>query len=132
MSRMRPMQLPGLPGERAVLVVAHPGHELRVHGWLELARPQVWVLTDGSGHGASSRLASTSAVLARAGARPGSIYGRLSDRAAYAMILDGDDAAVFALVEELAEALLASAGSASSAGSVSSTGWTARLDFFIR
>ena len=42
-----------LSEQRAVLVVAHPGHELRVHGWLELARPTVCILTDGSGHQAA-------------------------------------------------------------------------------
>ena len=87
-------------------MVAHPGHELRVHGWLELARPQVWVLTDGSGHGGHSRLASTSAVLAQAGASSGAIYGPYSDRAAYQTILNGDSAAIFTLVEDLAAALL--------------------------
>ena len=34
---------------KAALIVAHPGHELRVHHWMELARPLVLVLTDGSG-----------------------------------------------------------------------------------
>ena len=33
---------------RTALFVAHPGHELRIYGWLERARPQVHVLTDGS------------------------------------------------------------------------------------
>src|SRR5438034_752023 len=31
---------------RAALFIAHPGHELLVHGWLELVRPFVFVLTD--------------------------------------------------------------------------------------
>src|SRR5207302_1404403 len=31
----------------SALLVAHPGHELRVHGWLERERPLVFVLTDG-------------------------------------------------------------------------------------
>ena len=31
------------------LVIGHPGHELLVHGWLEVARPIVFVFTDGSG-----------------------------------------------------------------------------------
>ncbi len=75
------------PG-RAALVVAHPGHELRVHHWMERARPVVFVLTDGSGSAHSSRLASTTAVLEQAGARPGSIYGRLSDRDLYRALLD--------------------------------------------
>lgn len=101
------MTLPPPFTGRALLMVAHPGHELRVHAWLELARPQVWVLTDGSGHGGSSRLDSTSAVLSRAGTSIGAIYGRFSDRAAYELILDGDSGAIFGLVEDLAAALLA-------------------------
>jgi hypothetical protein len=36
-----------LPDGKAALVVAHPGHELRVFHWLRLARPCVFVLTDG-------------------------------------------------------------------------------------
>jgi hypothetical protein len=101
------MQLPPvLAGRRALLVVAHPGHELRVHGWLEVVRPPVWVLTDGSGHGDRGRLASTATLLAAAGATPGPLFGRLRDRDAYAMILDGDDGAFAALAEELAAALL--------------------------
>jgi hypothetical protein len=90
---------------RAALVVAHPGHELRVHHWLERERPIVFVLTDGSGHTGVSRLASTTAVLERAGALPGSIYGRLSDRDLYRAILDGDVALFAALAGELADAL---------------------------
>lgn len=93
---------PRLP---AALVIAHPGHELRVHHWLERARPRVFVLTDGSGHTGISRLASTTAVLERAGAMPGSIYGRLSDRDLYRAILGGDVDLFAALADELAEAL---------------------------
>jgi hypothetical protein len=77
-------------GSRAALVVAHPGHELRVHHWLERARPLVLVLTDGSGHTEHSRLQRTTALLERAGATPGRIYGRLSDRDLYRAILSGD------------------------------------------
>ena len=89
-----------------MLVVAHPGHELRVHGWLEQARPQVWVLTDGSGNGERGRLASTARLLARAGAVPGAIFGRLSDRGAYTLMMEGDVTTAAALVDELASALV--------------------------
>src|SRR5438552_2179679 len=81
---------PTLPGRRAALVIAHPGHELRVHAWVELAQPLAFVLTDGSGHTGQSRLASTSRLLERTGAAPGGIYGRLTDRALYPAILGGD------------------------------------------
>jgi AcrR family transcriptional regulator len=86
-------------------VIAHPGHELRVHHWIERTRPLVFVLTDGSGHTGVSRLASTTAVLERAGATPGSIYGRLSDREVYRAILDGDVDLFAGLADELAAAL---------------------------
>jgi hypothetical protein len=95
-----------LAGKRAALVVAHPGHELRVHGWLELARPRAFVLTDGSGHGERGRLASTSTVLARAGARPGAIYGRMSDRDAYELILGRAAGPLIDLADGLAASLV--------------------------
>jgi hypothetical protein len=88
-----------------VLVVGHPGHELRVHAWMEAARPEVWVLTDGSGHGEVGRLRSTAAVLEGAGARVGPVFGPFSDRAAYAMLLHGDVAPVLDLTRRLAERL---------------------------
>ena len=97
---------PTLPGRRAALVIAHPGHELRVHAWVELAWPRTFVLTDGSGHTGQSRLASTSGLLERAGAAPGGIYGRLTDRALYAAILGGDVDLVAGLAGELAQALV--------------------------
>src|SRR5215470_17044860 len=90
---------------RPLLVVAHPGHELRVHGWLEAARPRVCVLTDGSGHGDQSRLEHTSRLLDRAGAETTRLYGRFTDRAIYDAILDGDAAMLGTLVDEVAASL---------------------------
>ena len=92
---------------RAALVVAHPGHELMVHGWLELARPLVFVFTDGSGRANRSRLDSTTKILNQAGAKPGCIYGCLSDHAAYAAILNREFDLFIRLAKELAEALTA-------------------------
>lgn len=91
---------------RPALVVAHPGHELRVFGWLERAAPVVCVLTDGSGSGGEGRLESTTAVLAGTGARPGPVYGWMSDRAIYTAILDGDAARFCHLADELAAMML--------------------------
>jgi len=95
-----------LRGRRAVLVVAHPGHELRVHGWLEGERPAVCVLTDGSGHGDAGRLPSTHAVLAATGAAAGPLLGCWSDREAYRILLERDVDAVRAVVTRLARWLV--------------------------
>lgn len=89
----------------AALVIAHPGHELRIHHWLERARPVTFVLTDGSGHTDRSRINSTTTVLDRAGARRGAIYGAMSDRELYQAILSGERDLFGQLVEELAVAL---------------------------
>ncbi len=94
------------PDPRAALVVAHPGHELVVHGWLEVARPQVFILTDGSGRSGQSRLDSTTRVLNQTGAKPGSIYGRLTDPAGYSAILNHEFNLFIGLAEELTEALV--------------------------
>jgi hypothetical protein len=90
---------------RSALVIAHPGHELRVHHWLERTRPVVLVLTDGSGHHGISRLDSTRELLARAGAAPGPLFGRLSDGGLYRALLDGDFQLFHNLMDELAAAL---------------------------
>lgn len=87
------------------LVIGHPGHELRVHHWLELAQPVTFVLTDGSGSTGQSRIGSTTQVLDRAGARRGSLYGAMSDRDLYGAILRGEHATFARLAGELAAAL---------------------------
>lgn len=86
-------------------MIAHPGHELRIHHWLECARPVAFVLTDGSGHTDHPRLASTSIVLERSGARRGTIYGAMSDRKLYQAILGGERDVFVRLVDKLAFAL---------------------------
>jgi len=90
----------------ALLVVGHPGHELMVHGWLETARPMVMVLTDGSGHSGVSRLASTAALLARAGATPGSVFGRFTDAELYRALLDQRTDIFARLADEIAGAIV--------------------------
>ncbi|HST51695.1 MAG TPA: hypothetical protein VLJ61_06755 [Pyrinomonadaceae bacterium] len=97
---------PTFPGARAALVVAHPGHELCVHGWLEAARPAVFLLTDGSGRSGKSRVDSTTKIVAAAGARAGSIYGRFADSEVYAALLRREDSLFARCAEELAEALV--------------------------
>jgi hypothetical protein len=88
-----------------VVFIAHPGHELRIHHFLELARPVVHVLTDGSGSQNHSRLSSTLAVLENTGARAGGIFGRYTDREVYDLMLKGNFGAFIGLAEELAECM---------------------------
>jgi hypothetical protein len=91
---------------RAALVVAHPGHELRVYSWALLARPEVFILTDGSGHSGKPRLDSTTKILEQIRANRGAIYGRFTDRRIYSAIIGQEVDLFIDLVEELAQSLL--------------------------
>jgi hypothetical protein len=87
----------------AVLFMAHPGHEVLIHGWLSCARPTVHVLTDGSGHSDAGRIPLTRAMLRALGAAEGTIFGRFTDRRIYAAILSGDSTFLTSLASELAD-----------------------------
>jgi hypothetical protein len=87
------------------LVIAHPGHELRVFGHLERHAPVVHVLTDGSGHTGRSRLWRTAEILRNAGARQGSVFGRFTDGELYAALLQAEPGPFVELARGLAEGL---------------------------
>jgi hypothetical protein len=91
---------------RAALVIAHPGHELRVHGWVSQYLPRTYVITDGSGHSGVSRLGSTQTVLCDLGSEPGEVFGRFSDREIYDAIREHDSALFQGLVDSLAHSFI--------------------------
>jgi hypothetical protein len=93
-------------GGREALIVAHPGHEVRIHGWLSGARPLTFVLTDGSGMTGTSRVASTGEILRDAGIPAGAVFSPLTDAEAYAAILGGDTALFRRLAETIAAELV--------------------------
>lgn len=92
---------------RSALFVAHPGHELCVHGWLAAVRPVVFVMTDGSGPHGSPRIDSTRRLIEAAGASVGAIFGTVSDREVYAALLSRDEALFLDLGRRLADTLIA-------------------------
>jgi hypothetical protein len=89
-------------GTTWLLVLAHPGHELRAFHLLERVKPIVTVLTDGSGSTGISRVAESSAVLTSVGARRGPMFGALTDRESYRALLEHDAAPFVSQVQHLA------------------------------
>ncbi len=96
----------GFPEGRGALIVAHPGHELLLHGWMEIARPLVSILSDGSGGAAAPRIDSSRALLARLGCRLTDVSGRMTDRRLYRAIMECDTALIAALTLDLADQIL--------------------------
>ena len=72
---------------KTILILAHPGHELRIFHWMEQVRPVVCVLTDGSGGNQSSRTAYSIETVAAARAFLGPVFGQMPDRDWYDAIL---------------------------------------------
>lgn len=92
----------------SLLVIGHPGHELRLYGWIDQARPLICVLTDGSGGDGTSRLDKTLDILHGLGTETGSICGELSDRRIYEGILHHEFDLFDSLCERLAGLIIAS------------------------
>jgi hypothetical protein len=91
-----------LPFRRPALVVGHPGHELKVFGWMSEYTPRVFVITDGSGRSGFSRTPSTASLVARTGAVPGEVFGLISDAEIYRAILQRDSAVFLGMVDRIA------------------------------
>ena len=72
------------------MILGHPGHELRAYRWMEIHRPEVFVITDGSGSLSEGRIASTAKVVAAAGASQGSFFGGMRDGDFYQDLLVND------------------------------------------
>jgi hypothetical protein len=94
-----------LVGKNAALAIAHPGHELRVHGWLEQARPHVFILTDGSRPTGTSRIPSTVRLLQSAGATLSPLSPMVPDAVVYRALLDANIPFFLRVTESLARAL---------------------------
>ncbi len=84
-----------------ILIIAHPGHELHLFHWMELYRPTVFVLTDGSGSGLASRMEYTRRTLERAGAKAGAVFGQVSDKDWYSSIINRDSRLLISAAEQI-------------------------------
>ena len=91
---------------RAALVMGHPGHELKVFGWITTHHPRVYVLTDGSGQNGVSRLSATENLLAQLGAERGEIFGAATDAEIYEAILEQRVSFFLNILDAMAESFI--------------------------
>lgn len=70
------------------LVMAHPGHELKLHGWLRTVRPSVHTLTTGSRHlHQTERLRASDRLCESLSLAKGAFFGEVFDADFYNVIL---------------------------------------------
>lgn len=90
---------------KCAFVFAHPGHELKLHAWLERLQPEVFLLTDGSGSVDQSRVAQSRQTISASGATLNPMSAAWTDHQAYTAILSCNSAKVIGVVEQLASEL---------------------------
>jgi hypothetical protein len=91
---------------RTALLLAHPGHELRLHGLIARTKPFCMVLMTGSRSGESqSRSFASARVLAGLGCSTS--FGAVLDRDFYKIVLQGDIAPFVRWIETIARNLVA-------------------------
>lgn len=106
---LRPAEHPALTlsgYRRPALVAGHPGHELKVFGWLTTVRPLVYLITDGSGRDGVPRTASTHILITNAGANGGELFGMISDAGIYRAILEQNFGFFLEVVDRLADSFI--------------------------
>jgi hypothetical protein len=86
-----------------MLVIGHPGHEIRCHGWMSRHRPTVVVLTSGGGASKAGRIASTRRIVERAGATASALFGDFSDHEIYGFMLKQEAGPLSAWTMDLSE-----------------------------
>ncbi len=107
------MPPPGTSGPKSLgafrkpaLVMGHPGHELKVFGWMAECKPRVYVLTDGSGRTGISRLPSTARSLAKFAIEMDEVFGLISDRELYRVILERNTSWFLNALDRIAESFV--------------------------
>jgi hypothetical protein len=84
-----------------MLIGAHPGHELLLFHWMEIVRPAVFLLTDGSGATSPPRTAYSEACLRGVGARPRGAGLMMPDRRWYEAILRHESRPFLAVIDAI-------------------------------
>ena len=74
----------------SALIIGHPGHELRAFKFLKDSKPDVYILTDGSGHNNESRLHQSIKLIESLGATYKNTITPFTDKELYTIILAGD------------------------------------------
>jgi len=83
--------------------MAHPGHELMLHHWMERHRPVVFALSDGSGSLGVARVERSKRVIEASGASVGAVFGLLPDAAWYRAIVAQDVTPFMRVVESITD-----------------------------
>lgn len=90
---------------KVAVILGHPAHVLRIYRFIEIYKPIIYIITDGSGSKGASRLDHVTRIIKACEAKTSRLTCRFTDADIYSVIRKGDTETLRALVEEIAEDL---------------------------
>jgi hypothetical protein len=95
-------------GVKTALVVAHPGHELRLATWVGRIQPVVFIIAKGARSGRSeARIQASRALVLELGGTPAEPFGLAFDAEIYGWIMTGDITMFARVADDLRDAFVA-------------------------
>lgn len=95
-----------ITAKKAAMVIGHPGHELRAFKYIKEFKPDVFILTDGSGSVNEPRLYQSIRLIEANGARYMESFPAIPDREMYRMILENQTEKILAIKARLKSFIL--------------------------
>lgn len=91
---------------KSAVIIGHPGHELRAYAFIKKYKPDVFILTDGSGSKNASRIHQSIKLLDSLGAKFQESVQTFSDTQLYKIILEQDLSKISSYINNLKEIIL--------------------------
>jgi len=96
-----------IPFKKSLLIIGHPGHELRAFKFIKDHKPDVVIITDGSGSQHSSRIANSIKILDSLGSRCINLFHPFTDKEIYDFMLNANISAIGEIRDKILNEVLA-------------------------
>ena len=80
---------------KPALIIGHPGHELRAFKFIKDFKPDVFIITDGSGSSNVSRIDNSIKIIESLGARYIKLFEPIPDKKIYTLIREGNISEIY-------------------------------------
>jgi hypothetical protein len=89
--------------KKPAVVIGHPGHELRAFKFIKEHKPDIFIITDGSGATNISRVDNSIKIIESLGARYIKLFEPIPDKLIYRFMLEGNIAEIHKIKNDLSE-----------------------------
>jgi len=91
---------------KPAMIIGHPGHELRAFKFIKDFKPDIFIITDGSGSNNFSRINNSIKIIEKLGARYIKLFEPIPDKKIYNFILEGNISQIYYIKKVLSDHIL--------------------------